>query len=296
MTDQLAAALYFISPDDRDTWVRMAFAVKSDMGDNGFALWDSWSRQSESYNARAAQSTWRSAKPRSGGITVASLYHEAKQWGWQGFRPVSTRESSAAYIERKRKEEAEVQRQVKRAQLAAATAQIMIDAAEVTEHPYLAAKGFPEQKGLVLRHGLLLPMRNVRDGALQSVQEIDVEGNKRFLPGGKARRAVLRLGYTQRSAETWYCEGYATALSVRDALKMLYRRAAVVVCFSAHNLAQVTSHGYVVADNDKSDTGEKYAKQTGLPYWMPPEVGDDANDFHQKHGARALADALMGLL
>ena len=296
MTDQLTAALYFISPDDRDTWVRMAFAVKSEMGDNGFALWDSWSRQSESYNERAAQSTWRSAKPRSGGITVASLYHEAKQWGWQGERPASPRMTPKQHQERKEQEHAEAQRQVRRAQLAAATAQIMIDAAEVTEHPYLAAKGFPEQKGLVLRHNLLLPMRNVRTGDVQSLQEIDAEGDKKFLPGGKARRGVLRIGYRSRSAETWYCEGYATALSVREALKMLYRRAAVVVCFSAHNLAQVASHGYVVADNDESDTGEKCAKQTGLPYWMPPDAGDDANDFHQKHGARALADALRELL
>ena len=42
--------------------------------------------------------------------------------------------------------------------------------------------------------------------------------------------------------------------------------------------------------------GEKYAKQTGLPYWMPPEPGTDANDYHQAHGVEALADALREVL
>jgi putative DNA primase/helicase len=40
----------------------------------------------------------------------------------------------------------------------------------------------------------------------------------------------------------------------------------------------------VVADNDESGTGERIAKQTGLPYWMSDRVGEDANDYHQRVG------------
>ena len=40
--------------------------------------------------------------------------------------------------------------------------------------------------------------------------------------------------------------------------------------------------------------GEKHAKQTGLPYWMPNEPGTDANDVMLSHGVEALADADQG--
>ena len=42
--------------------------------------------------------------------------------------------------------------------------------------------------------------------------------------------------------------------------------------------------------------GDRYAAQTGLPYWLPPEPGTDANDFMQHHGVAALAEALLLLL
>ena len=46
------------------------------------------------------------------------------------------------------------------------------------------------------------------------------------------------------------------------------------------------------ADNDESGAGEKYAKASGVPYWMPPERGD-ANDLYQAEGLEALSDPLM---
>ena len=42
--------------------------------------------------------------------------------------------------------------------------------------------------------------------------------------------------------------------------------------------------------------GEKHAKKTGLPYWMPDEPGTDANDYHQAHGVVALAKELRRVL
>jgi hypothetical protein len=71
----------------------------------------------------------------------------------------------------------------------------------------------------------------------------------------------------------------------------------VVVCFSAGNIPVVAAQyrsGFVVADHDESRAGEKAAVKTGLPWWMPPEIGD-ANDFHLARGIRPLADALNGL-
>ena len=193
-------------------------------------------------------------------------------------------------------------------------------------HPYLVAKGFPEQGGLVLDGNLLMPMRHYQAyERVQSVQMIGPDGSKKFLPGGRASEAVYKIG---KGAERYYCEGYATALSVMAVLKRLYRdqHCEVWVCFSAGNIPKVAEsrrRSMVIADHDwwrcpkkecrakwdyeskrcpscgssgvTEPAGEKHAKQTGLPYWMPPEPGTDANDFALEHGIGRLAVELRDL-
>ena len=183
-----------------------------------------------------------------------------------------------------------------RQQAAATLAERLILKATVQIHPYLERKGFPHATGLVLQDYLLVPMRHHQSGALQSLQRIAEDGSKRFLSGGKAGGAVFALGRSRGNDAPWFCEGYATALSVKAALKQLSLNAPVVACFSAANLQAVAHKGYVVADNDSSGTGERYAKATGLPYWMPPDVDTDANDFHLAYGIGKLASELRGLL
>lgn len=166
------------------------------------------------------------------------------------------------------------------------------------EHPYLARKGFPAAQGLIDEAGrLVIPMRSVGAYArIQSLQWIDAEGAKKFLPGGQAKGGVFRIG---SGDDTWLCEGYATGLSLAAALRSLYWPAAVVVCFSAGNLRHVAhvlpGRRYVMADNDASQTGERAASGTGLPWVMPAAVGTDANDLHVGHGVRALAELMRGV-
>ena len=62
-------------------------AIKSEIGDAGFHLWDTWSRQAPSYKPADAKAVWRSISP-NGGITIGTLYHEAKANGWLGEAPV----------------------------------------------------------------------------------------------------------------------------------------------------------------------------------------------------------------
>lgn len=79
---RIASALSHISADDRDLWVKMACAVKSELPDDeGFDLWDTWGRSADNYDASSAKSVWRGIKP-SGGISIGTLYHEAKGNGW----------------------------------------------------------------------------------------------------------------------------------------------------------------------------------------------------------------------
>lgn len=167
----------------------------------------------------------------------------------------------------------------------------MLQRAAIGPHPYLAAKGFPDEVGFVLDGELLIPMRdfNAYRNVL-SLQRIAESGSKLFLPGGKTKGAVFLLGTNFR--ERWLCEGYATALSLRAALRYLHRDASIVVCFSASNLTFIGKQlkaGFVMADNDESRAGEMAARESGLPFVMPPVVGMDANDMHKADGLARLA-------
>ena len=312
MTNALQAALYSIPADDRDTWVQMGMAIKSELGDAGFALWDAWSQRSKRYKAADARAVWRSVKP-TGGITIATLYHLAKEYGWAGEAPVKTAPSDEEKRQRAEAKRREAEERNRREAEAAAKAERMLMQADYVDprarngrhshevpsaHPYLVEKGFPEQGGLVLDGNLLVPMRHYRDyHRLQSVQMIGPDGSKKFLPRGRASEAVYKIG---KGAERYYCEGYATALSVRAALRHLSldRHSEVWVCFSDGNIPKValsSRRSMVIADNDESGAGERAAQQTGLPYWMPPEPGTDANDFALERGIDRLAVELRDL-
>ena len=186
-------------------------------------------------------------------------------------------------------------------ELAAQKADITLRSAKLEEHGYLTIKGFPEEKGFVLDGALLIPMRNVRTNKLQGFQAIrwvpdELKYEKKMLTGMRAKNAVLYLG-NRDAAETWLVEGYATGLSLRNALRSVGMPASVVVTFSASNLLQVADQipgrRFVFADNDASQTGEKTAIQTGLPWTMADEVGWDANDLHKAKGLFAVVAKIM---
>ena len=199
-------------------------------------------------------------------------------------------------------------------ELAAERAMITLRNAKPSTHPYLQIKGFPDEKMLVLDNKLLIPMRNVVTNKIQGYQSIywdapNMKYEKKMLPGMRAKNAVLYMG-ARDASEIWLTEGYATGLSVRDALRSTGSIASVVVCFSASNLIQVADQikgqRYVFADNDPNKKhpetgaevgmmGERSAIQTGLPWTMADEVGWDANDLHKKHGLFAVAKKIMDL-
>jgi putative DNA primase/helicase len=185
---------------------------------------------------------------------------------------------------------------------ARAKAEGMLKSAALDVHPYLAAKGFPKEKGLVLDGELLIPMREFRFyKQVNSLQRITAAGEKKFLFGGKAQGSVFFIGPAVPH-ERWLVEGYATGLSVRAALHELHRDAQIVVCFSDSNLAHVGKlvkelqpRAYVFGDNDKSGAGQRAAEATGLPWVMAADEGEDANDVQQRQGIRALAKIIRSV-
>ena len=135
------------------------------------------------------------------------------------------------FAERKAKDEAEHRERTARA---AHVAESLIAAAKLGTHAYVARKGFPSEQVHVLPAGavaeiggsylvagqaaIVIPARiGTRIASAQLIWE---DGTKKFLAGGEMGGACHRLA---RGAETWLCEGFATGLSLRAALKGLNR-------------------------------------------------------------------------
>jgi len=203
---------------------------------------------------------------------------------------------------------------------AASTAEALIAASSLSTHTYLAAKGFRDEQTMTVsasvvretvgdyiipagaRIAILIPAR--RGTKVTSAQLIWEDGTKKFLFGGEMGGASHRIA---SGVYTWLCEGYATGLSLRSALKGLKVQATVLCCFSASNIVaiarQVQGRAFVAADNDRpleqfgwTGAGEYYARQSDLPYGIPPAVGDDFNDMHQRDGIFAVQRVLTSVM
>ncbi len=242
--EQIRAALALVPPKDRDTWLRMAMAVKSSLGEDGFELWDLWSQTDESYNARAAESTWCSIRS-TGKVTIATLFYEAKRHGWQEKRDGNRQASSQAAPEQKRRrlegEDTERGQRLKKAK--ARVAEIWNAARPATDdHPYAKAKGV-KPHGLRLYHGrltikevscdgaLIVPLRD-SSGQLRSLEFITDNGEKRFFPGGRKSGHYFTLG--EADAVLVISEGWATGAAIHQATGY-----ATAIAFDAGNMRLV---------------------------------------------------------
>ncbi len=179
-------------------------------------------------------------------------------------------------------------------QRAAKRAAYMLSQCILERHAYLDGKGFPDERGNVMPTDsgplLLIPMRV--SGRLVGVQTITVNGEKKFLFGQQCSRAEYIIDNKGRD---FFCEGYATGLSIRAALSALKMRYRIHVCFSAHNLAKLAGNcegGVVVADNDLSETGLVAAQHSGRKFFMPPTAGQDFNDMHKSLGVFRISKML----
>jgi putative DNA primase/helicase len=180
---------------------------------------------------------------------------------------------------------------------AAEKAEWILSQCELLGHPYMASKGFPDtlvnvwsRKGQSL---MVVPMRF--DGRVSGCQIIDEKGQKKFLAGSKTSGATFAMG----KGVNVLCEGYATGLTVHEALRRLRVSACVHVCFSAGNMLKVASglkRGIVIVDNDKSGTGQRAAEQIGWSYWMSDEAGEDCNDFMIRVGMFNLTQQLRKVI
>jgi putative DNA primase/helicase len=160
------------------------------------------------------------------------------------------------------------------------------------EHPYLQRKGIRENGARVTGDGrLVVPLYNP-DGALTSLQYISSDGGKLYHSGGQTGGCFWTVGTMDEPGTLYIAEGFATAATIFETT-----RRPCIVAYSASNLPNVAGtmrerYGaaqdlVIVADNDASGVGQKYADQAsakhGCRVIMPPVLGD-ANDYKQAGG------------
>ena len=162
-----------------------------------------------------------------------------------------------------------------------------------SDHPYLVKKGVAPHGARVTGDGrLALPLYD-DDGELKSLQYVAGDGSKLYHSGGKTGGCYWLVGSAPVDGQTLYiAEGFATAATVNEVTG-----SACLVAYSASNLPTVAKFWrdrmgaladiVVVADNDASGTGQKYAaiceKQSATRTIMPPVVGD-VNDYSSSGG------------
>ena len=319
--DEIRTALSYIpTPSSYADWYPMAYAIKDALGENGKDLWHDWSRQGDNYKASVAEATWKSAKSKAGGITVATLFKQARDNGYRPEKPyVAPNPEQRARIARERATQDEIwaaYNHVRHQSAARLANTIWRNAKELTAadlaHPYLQSKGIQDLTAVAGirinrykgQNKLVIPIysRNGQTGKteLVNLQQIEDSGQKRFLAGGQKSSgyAILNGTHADMAQGFYLAEGYATAASVH-----LATGKPVVIAFDAGNLpvvaARIIERGnlpadtpiYLAADNDRASqkglakAAEAAAILGGRAQIRLPEF--DARDitvWQQRHG------------
>lgn len=244
--DRIREALQFIDASDRETWLRMGMAIKSELADTGFDLWEAWSLQADSFNTKDARDVWKSIRA-GGKVTIGTLFYEAKANGWrddgmhQKPTPEELAERRRIAAERAAQEEAEIARE--RADTAKKAAAILKAAPEAkADHPYLSRKrvspvatlreidagaaaailGYPPKSGGDLLAGRLLVVPVKQGDGISTLELIDGDKRKAALAGRGSKVggywATERLPDGDGAGLTLLIgEGVATGLSASQA-------------------------------------------------------------------------------
>lgn len=275
--DDIRSALSYIDSHDRDTWWQVGAAVKDEMGENGYDLWDEWSQRADNYDNRAAKSTWKSLKP--GSFSIGTVWKLARQNGWQPakpYTPPSVEEQARRKAESEARRQAAEQERQQTQQRVKGTAQKIWNSSRPASlsHPYLAAKGITNPDAIAgLRQNkykdndnLIIPV--LYENEIVNLQSINQDGGKRFLAGGQVQGAYAFIGKADdvEKVGVVMAEGYATAASIYEATGK-----PVIIAFDAGNMVAVAERlaqklpqnvpVVIAVDNDASQTGIKKARQ-----------------------------------
>lgn len=154
-------------------------------------------------------------------------------------------------------------------------------------HQYLQRKRIDVHGARVTGDGRLMVPLYSPDGHLSSLQYISDDGSKLYHSGGQTGGCYWMIGTMDEPGVLYVAEGFATAATIHQIMGR-----PCIVAYSASNLVPVTGHLrerygpiqeiVIVADNDASGTGQKYADQASAKYGarsITIPVPGDANDY-----------------
>ena len=324
MIERISNALHFIDPNDRDVWLTMGMAIKSELGEAGFDTWLDWSKAGASFNAKDAQDVWKSISSH-GAVTVGSLFHQAKANGWMddGQRPCPEQLAKLKAVSAVRAREDELAIERERVETAQKAKAILSEATPVQSHPYLERKqvkpvstlktipidrakemlGYTPQASSEPLEGRLLVVPVARDGCLSTLELIDERGRKTALAGRGTRSGGYWATNKLEGGTILIGEGVATVLSAHQATGFFG-----VAALSADNLPKVTqtirerfndAELIILADLDKNGLPHPKALQASqfgrlaVPVFQDrrPEQ-TDFNDMHVACGLDAVKAAI----
>jgi putative DNA primase/helicase len=220
-------------------------AVKAELGEAGFDVWDEWSATSHKYRARECAATWKSFKT-TGEVGVGTLFHYAQQYGYRcdstykSIAPPPGEIGERQRIAAEQVVKGEIEIADERASTAKKAAAIWKAATEVkTDHPYLERKrispvatlreidvsaaaeilGYLPKSGGERLVGRLLVVPVKQGGRLSTLELIDGDKRKTALAGrgSKAGGYWATESLSDAVGTLLIGEGVATVLSSKEA-------------------------------------------------------------------------------
>ena len=202
----------------------------------------------------------------------------------------------------KAKEAAEEEKQKKHEETATLALEKWETYAEVGSSPYLERKKVNSFGVRFHKECVIVPLGDI-NGKLWSLQSIQPDGTKRFLPGGKKKGCFHHLGTFENGKPILICEGYATGASLYMATKQT-----AVIAFDAGNIEPVVEElkkAYpnsplkIAGDYDRwkeTNTGRTTAENTALKHGCSvvfptfKNTGRKPTDFNDLHVLEGLEE------
>lgn len=180
------------------------------------------------------------------------------------------------------------------------------------DHGYLVRKGIKPHGTRVADDGrIVLPVRVA--GEITSLQFIDADGGKRFLPGGRVAGGYYAIGNPDGAAALCIVEGFATGASIHEATVL-----PVAIAFNAGNLGAVAQamrqrfpglplvvcgdDDYRTEGNPGTTKAREAACAVGAGVALPcfgddrPEGGSDFNDVAQARGLDVVREQIRAAI
>jgi len=281
--ERIRSALAHVPVGGHDERIRIAFALKSELGNEGFDLWDSWYRErGTTYDPTESKAVWKSARP-DGKVNIGTLFYEARGNGWRDDGAHLTLTPAQIEAQRRENEERDAQAEANqraRQESAREQAADILEAAtdDPQTHPYAAKikKGIPigprVKRGPWPQRGwpdaLLIPVFQP-DGRAWSVEAINVDGKKDTLKDSKTAGGFHHFGKITGAHRVLIGEGIATTAVGHDAdgspaMAARFRGNLKAVGELARKLAAPNAQIVFMADNDPKDDGTNPGIETAI--------------------------------